>query len=1023
MMQTAGYAPPTEPKDKEKRRAGMAGVAIALALVLALGGVLAYLTDAKQVVNNLFLNTNLDIELTEPTWEAGIANDENYGKGLVPTQQVAKDPTVKSVGTVPAYVAVKLTVPVFSGDVYDPEADEVSTKTDADLFGLNIQPGWTLKATGDVKDGFRTYTYLYETVLNQDDTALLFDTVTVSNILGDVGIDATQIIVDAYGIQADPFANASDAYDAYLTQNGQVVDEVSAKPLKLNAGAGSVDMNADPQDMFPATFTPGEGVSKVWLPGNPYVTDLYPESAGEGEDMTAAEKVVPFAREGYAFTGWTWTDAAGIQHTANVENPNAADWCVDLKVSSSCVETTANWKAVQYQVKFYANNGSDSEPWATKLANYETGNTVEMGPMSLLDYEGHEFLYWTASSAGTGDNFNGDSVISLTDLIAAAKQSGDSGMAADASGRSLGYYSIKDGSGNELYREVRVYAQWEEVESAIDVNALSLEAVKAKVPANTTKVVFSETPMTAGDDLSVESNGLFYGSASGTTYTIASAVAGPVKLPCDSSEMFAEKSNLTEIDLSGADSSEVENMGSFARDTDLMTAFTGDHWNIANVTNSKFFMSTDLENVATSEVVKPNEAFPTGKAEYKTAQVKADPVDGKTYVMKNPVDMGSRYYPLQKHAVNATNVVFTDMVMPSGQESIDFDADGDGGVIGWNDGNTLYISTQKPGEKVVANTSIKCLFSGLSYVTMVDVSGLDVSNVVGSLGVFKGLMNATEIQGYKEWDTSNFTSLSSAFSGCIKLSDIDISSWNTSNVTSMDNCFSLGTTSVTTKINMSNIDTSNVKSMYNLFANDAALTEVDMSGIDTRNVKNMTTMFSGCKNLKNIDTSVFNTSNVVDIRSMFYGCSSLTSLDVTKFNTSKVIKMDSMFANCTSIKTLDLSNFETSNVKSIGKMFNGCTSLTTIYASDLWVAGYDEDDSVFLDCTSLKGGKTAKYNKNRVSSLYARIDAGYPDYGYFTYRAATNKQISTVAELQPTVKQMTQDQIQETVQLQPALTA
>ena len=51
----------------------------------------------------------------------------------------------------------------------------------------------------------------------------------------------------------------------------------------------------------------------------------------------------------------------------------------------------------------------------------------------------------------------------------------------------------------------------------------------------------------------------------------------------------------------------------------------------------------------------------------------------------------------------ATDVIFTDEVKPKDKEVIDVDADGDGGVVAWLDGDAgtvMKVSTQVPGVKV-----------------------------------------------------------------------------------------------------------------------------------------------------------------------------------------------------------------------------------------------------------------------------------------------------------------------------------
>ena len=75
--------------------------AIVLALVLAIGGILAYFTDVDTKINK-FTMGNVDIEVLEPSWPG-----EEGVKDIVPNQEVNKDPQVKNKGSNDIYAFVK----------------------------------------------------------------------------------------------------------------------------------------------------------------------------------------------------------------------------------------------------------------------------------------------------------------------------------------------------------------------------------------------------------------------------------------------------------------------------------------------------------------------------------------------------------------------------------------------------------------------------------------------------------------------------------------------------------------------------------------------------------------------------------------------------------------------------------------------------------------------------------------------------------------------------------------------------
>ena len=102
------------------------------------------------------------------------------------------------------------------------------------------------------------------------------------------------------------------------------------------------------------------------------------------------------------------------------------------------------------------------------------------------------------------------------------------------------------------------------------------------------------------------------------------------------------------------------------------------------------------------------------------------------------------------------------------------------------------------------------LFSELSNVTEIDMSGIDAS-------------------GMKD--------MSLMFSDCFRLKSLDLSNWNTSKVTDMSE----------------------------MFEGCSDLTSLDLSGFDTSGVTNMSGMFYACFSLKSLDQSSFNTSKVEGI--------------------------------------------------------------------------------------------------------------------------------------------------------------
>ena len=140
--------------------------------------------------------------------------------------------------------------------------------------------------------------------------------------------------------------------------------------------------------------------------------------------------------------------------------------------------------------------------------------------------------------------------------------------------------------------------------------------------------------------------------------------------------------------------------------------------------------------------------------------------------------------------------------------------------------------------------------------------------------LFAGFESLLDVNGIKDFNTSNVTNMSNMFGSCYNLKGIDLSNWNMGNVTNMSN------------------------------------------------------MFNGCLNLKSIDLSNWNTGNVTNMSAMFNACLVLENLDLLSFNTSNVTNTSSMFRYCKELQKIKVSqNFKVESVSDSTQMFENCISL------------------------------------------------------------------------------------------------
>jgi surface protein len=127
----------------------------------------------------------------------------------------------------------------------------------------------------------------------------------------------------------------------------------------------------------------------------------------------------------------------------------------------------------------------------------------------------------------------------------------------------------------------------------------------------------------------------------------------------------------------------------------------------------------------------------------------------------------------------------------------------------------------------------------------------------------------------------------------------------------------------------------------NMFSGCEKLTNLDLSGFNSSNVTNMAGMFYGCRGLTDLDVSGLNTSKVTDMAGMFSECRGLTGLDLSNFDTSNVTDMSSMFYNCSCLTDLDVSSLDTSKVTDMAWIFRGCYALTDLDLSAFDLSSLD----------------------------------------------------------------------------------
>ena len=353
-------------------------------------------------------------------------------------------------------------------------------------------------------------------------------------------------------------------------------------------------------------------------------------------------------------------------------------------------------------------------------------------------------------------------------------------------------------------------------------------------------------------------------------------------------------------------------------------------------------------------------------------------------------DNGTIYYYTEADEVffNAdSSYMFANM---RGLTSIDFnfgvetdvDPDGDGFIASVKD--PVFITTTA--------TDMQRMFDNARSLVTLDVSKMDVSNVIDMSRMFSYAQSLTNLNttswntgkvtdmsymmygagslksvDVSHWDVSNVQTMTYMFNSASSLVSLDANNWNTGSVTAMDGMFG-ACTSLTT-LNASNWDTSKVTNMAVMFYQDSALTTLDTSRWDVSKVVTMDSMFWGNNALTSLNTSNWNTGSLVYADSMFRGAGSLTTLDVSGWNTSKVIDMDSMFSSTSRLTSLDVSNWDTSSVTSMNDMFYNASRLTSLNVSNWNTSKVTSMIDMFSSASHLTSLDVSRWDTSSVTNM------------------------------------------------------
>lgn len=135
------------------------------------------------------------------------------------------------------------------------------------------------------------------------------------------------------------------------------------------------------------------------------------------------------------------------------------------------------------------------------------------------------------------------------------------------------------------------------------------------------------------------------------------------------------------------------------------------------------------------------------------------------------------------------------------------------------------------------------------------------------------------------------------------LTSVDLTGLNTSNVTDMSNMFS--NRRGITQLDFNNFDFSNITAVYNMFYNCTNLLEINLSNFTGKKLTDsgfgINSTFDVCINVKKIDLSNFEPVEAIDTRNAFASCYKLEELYLDKWDLATKVRSSyssAMFSNC-----------------------------------------------------------------------------------------------------------------------------
>ncbi len=451
------------------------------------------------------------------------------------------------------------------------------------------------------------------------------------------------------------------------------------------------------------------------------------------------------------------------------------------------------------------------------------------------------------------------------------------------------------------------------------------------------------------------------------------------------SYMFYYCFNIKSLDVDEFDTSNVTNMSNMFYDCSKVTDLDISNFNTSEVTDMSSMFgyvhtpNLDFSRWDTSKVTNMSGMFNSYKYE----------LDLSPFVTDNVTNMSRMfiYYgfdSLDLSMFNTSRVTnMSSMFAYSKATSINYSSFNTSNVTNMSG---LFSNCSLPSIDIrhfnTSNVTNMSYMFNKTLINNIDLSNFNTSRVTNMSYMFsESALNNIDLSLF---DTRRVTNMEYMFSSCKNLTRLDVRSFNSSNLNKSRYMFAYSS-NITEILFGNNFTAYYVTEMTSMFSGCSSLKELDLSMFNTVNVTEMASMFNECKSLVSLDISNLKTSRVTYMSYMFNNCENLLNINLSSFNTANVKYMSYMFSNCSKIKILDLTSFNTINVINMEYLFSGMSNLNTIYVSSNYsINSVNSSYNMFKDCINIVGEKGTTYDSTKTNLAYAHIDGGTSNPGYFS---------------------------------------